>query len=303
MSIPNFPTISPDITREKALNMILASIALEEVGLSHIINAEGEKIQYVVNELQQKTGCCASVEDILSVNKSVESLINALMQMQIFLKNKMDNVLDIMSAGIGPTGPTGPTGCQGPPGPMGPMGPTGKQGPRGQRGEKGDPGPMGPEGPRGIPGPPCKAFACITSFREACTESLWNCMTLFKWKVNFSSDSCHCPAFSCDSSYIPLKTGTCYLISLTLNILNQNNPQKRNLDISINLSNNSQTTEIFRIFRPFNACANTPVTLSTGNLFIHTSDCNEDSCLSVCLISPYSVTAGQAELSVIEFPC
>lgn len=303
MSIPNFPTISPDITREKALNMILASIALEEVGLSHIINAEGEKIQYVINELQHKTGNCASVEDILSVNKSVESLINALMQMQIFLKNKMDNVLEVMSAGIGPTGPTGPTGCQGPAGPMGPAGPTGKQGPRGQRGEKGDTGPMGPEGPRGIPGPPCKAFACITSFRETCPESLWNCMTLFKWRVNFSSDSCLCPAFSCDTYYIPLKTGTCYLITLTLNILSQNNPQKRNLDISINLSDNSQTTEVFRIYRPFTSCANAPVTVSAGSLFIHTPDCSEDSRLSVCLISPASVTAGQAELSVIEFPC
>ncbi|SHO50202.1 hypothetical protein [Anaerocolumna xylanovorans] len=300
MSIPNFPDISPDITREKALNMILASIALEEVGLSHIINAEGEKIQYVINELEKKTGSCASVEDILSVNKSVESLIDTLMQMQVFLKNKMESVLDVMTSEIGPTGPTGPTGCPGPIGPIGPIGPTGKQGPRGQRGEKGDTGPIGPVGP---PGPACQSFACISSFKEACIDSTWNCMTLFKWRVNFSSDNCFCPTLSPDCSYILLKGGAYYLITLTLNITGQNNQQKKNLDISINLCENSQTTEVFRIYRPFTACASTPVTVSAGNFLIHTLDFSEESSLSVCLISPYSVTTGQAELTVIEFPC
>ncbi len=42
MSMPELPQ-APDFTQEQALNMILSSIALEEVALSHIINAEGEK--------------------------------------------------------------------------------------------------------------------------------------------------------------------------------------------------------------------------------------------------------------------
>lgn len=100
MSMPNFPTISPEITREKALNMILASIAMEELGLSHIINAEGEKIQYV---LKQAAGT-ECIEDILAVNKSVESLMNILMQNQVFLKNKMESVLNVMEEDKGPTG-------------------------------------------------------------------------------------------------------------------------------------------------------------------------------------------------------
>ena len=35
------------MTREEALTMIIASIAMEELALSHILNAEGEKLQYM----------------------------------------------------------------------------------------------------------------------------------------------------------------------------------------------------------------------------------------------------------------
>ena len=41
MSMPSFPNIDPPIQREDAVNQILSSIAMEELGLSHILNAEG----------------------------------------------------------------------------------------------------------------------------------------------------------------------------------------------------------------------------------------------------------------------
>lgn len=296
MSLPNFPVISPDITREKALNMLLASIALEEVGLSHIINAEGEKIQYVLKELQENTGSCATTEDVLAVNKSVESLITTLMQMQIFLKNKMDHVLDVMSADIGPTGPTGPAGHTGCIGPEGPRGAIGSKGPKGC---KGDPGPAGMQGPQGPPGPACKAFSCVASFNESCRDYTWNVSSPFLWSVNGCPSPCQ-PCLTPDGSFILLRPGACYILSLSLNIHGQNNPLKKNLEIAINTTDTQQVKEIYRILKPFNSCGNTPITISAGNFLINTTGCEQETALSVNLLSPTQLITGQAELCIIE---
>ncbi|SDC78460.1 hypothetical protein SAMN05421737_1193, partial [Shouchella lonarensis] len=50
MSQPSMPNFTPTITltRSDVINLLLASIAMEEMGLAHIINAEGEKIQYAL---------------------------------------------------------------------------------------------------------------------------------------------------------------------------------------------------------------------------------------------------------------
>ena len=45
MSLPTFPTVDPPIDRENAVTQILSSIAMEELGLSPRLNAEGEKLQ------------------------------------------------------------------------------------------------------------------------------------------------------------------------------------------------------------------------------------------------------------------
>ena len=49
MSLPSFPVVNPPIEREDAVNQILSSIAMEELGLSHILNAEGETAIYSGN--------------------------------------------------------------------------------------------------------------------------------------------------------------------------------------------------------------------------------------------------------------
>ena len=56
MSLPSFPVVNPPIELEDAVNQILSSIAMEELGLSHILNAEGEKLQYILGTLPYKCG-------------------------------------------------------------------------------------------------------------------------------------------------------------------------------------------------------------------------------------------------------
>ena len=152
MSLPSFPNVDPPIQREDAVNQILSSIAMEELGLSHILNAEGEKMQYILGTLPGLSGPAATVEDVLNANESVRGLLETAVQNQIFLKGKMQGALDA-SPMQGPTGPTGPTGPQGPAGPAGAPGAAGATGPT---------GPAGPTGPTGPNVTATNAYAAST---------------------------------------------------------------------------------------------------------------------------------------------
>ena len=88
MSLPSFPNVDPPIQREDAVNQILSSIAMEELGLSHILNAEGEKMQYILGTLPGLSGPAATVEDVLNANESVRGLLETAVQNQIFLKGR-----------------------------------------------------------------------------------------------------------------------------------------------------------------------------------------------------------------------
>jgi len=81
MSLPEFPKLD-DLTFEQSINSILTSIAMEEAALSHILNAEGEKIQYVLAN-------CADVDDVIKTNESVKSLVDSISDLQLTLKSKM----------------------------------------------------------------------------------------------------------------------------------------------------------------------------------------------------------------------
>jgi hypothetical protein len=93
MSMPSIPNITPiiDIDREDAFNLLLASIALEEMGLAHIINAEGEKIQYVLNSELHKS---ASIAEVKEINMGVERIIRETMKLQMLLQEKLESVMN-----------------------------------------------------------------------------------------------------------------------------------------------------------------------------------------------------------------
>ena len=86
MSLPTFPPIEPPLSREGSINEIISSIAAEELSLSHILNAEGEKLQKII------AMCNVSPHMILEANRCVKSLINSVTRLEVILQSKLDTV-------------------------------------------------------------------------------------------------------------------------------------------------------------------------------------------------------------------
>ncbi|MTI81694.1 MAG: hypothetical protein FH758_12605 [Firmicutes bacterium] len=86
----------PDVNQEQSLTDLLESIALEEGALAAMINAEAEKVQAVAvrmkldNHLQRKI----DFAEIIEFQKTVASIIKTMINMQMLLQFKMENVLD-----------------------------------------------------------------------------------------------------------------------------------------------------------------------------------------------------------------
>lgn len=158
MSLPQFPSISPPLTRGDVVNWLVSSVALEELGLSHIINAEGEKLQFILGTIPGLTGGNATVNDVLDANDSVCNMLHSAMQSQMLLTSKMTEAVNspVIRGATGPTGPTGPagsaTGATGATGAIGPTGATGAAGPTGAVGSAGVTGAVGTVGTVGSSG-------------------------------------------------------------------------------------------------------------------------------------------------------
>ena len=170
MSMPTFPQIDPPLTREGSLNEIIASIAAEELSLSHILNAEGEKLQYILGTLPG-LGEAATLTEVMQINQSVQDTMSDIMEQQMLLSGKLSAAMTapVLPGPAGPagatgaagpaegaagvTGTTGPTGAEGPVGAVGATGPTGATGPAGAAGATGPTGADGAAGPTGTTGP------------------------------------------------------------------------------------------------------------------------------------------------------
>ena len=147
MSMPTFPQNDPPLTREGSLNEVISSIAAEELSLSHLLNVEGENLQYVLGTLPGLDGA-ASLDEVMQVNKSVKDTLSGIMEQQMALTSKLGAVLKAPTL----PGPEGPMGAEGPAeGEAGPDGPDGAE------------GPAGPTGPTGAPGPNPMAIAAYAA--------------------------------------------------------------------------------------------------------------------------------------------
>ena len=209
MSMPTFPKNDPPLTREGSLNEIISSIAAEELSLSHLLNVEGEKLQYVLGTMPGLDEA-ASLDEVMQVNKSVKDTLSGIMEQQMALTSKLGAVLKAPTL----PGPEGPMGVEGPEGPEGPA--EGEAGPNGPDGPDGAEGPAGPTGPTGAPGPNPTAIAAYAANTRGNSIGLGD-----DDFIGFSDVSVVCPElFLGDSSsmlggksvFCPQKAGT-YQIS------------------------------------------------------------------------------------------
>ncbi|MDF2946632.1 MAG: hypothetical protein K0S51_1311 [Bacillales bacterium] len=94
MGMPNIPDMRPkiDLCKCDAINALLHSIALEEIALSHILNAEGEKLQKAVSLSKH-------LDELLCVNQSAIKLLKTVLSTELVLLMKLDNVHDMKGNG------------------------------------------------------------------------------------------------------------------------------------------------------------------------------------------------------------
>lgn len=81
----SMPVITPGtVTRPQAISDIIESVALEQTALSHILNAEGEKIQKFL------TLPAVTADQLLAVNASVDGMVKSIFRLETILHMKLE---------------------------------------------------------------------------------------------------------------------------------------------------------------------------------------------------------------------
>lgn len=84
MSMPVIAMHENPIPMCQAVTDLVESIALEETAMSHILNAEGEKIQAALAME------CTDICQLLEVNDSVANMVHAIANLELVLKDKLE---------------------------------------------------------------------------------------------------------------------------------------------------------------------------------------------------------------------
>lgn len=92
--MPNIPEdicTNININRKELVDLFLISIALEELSLSHILNAEGELMQLLIKDLQ----CQKHIrhEELIKMNRSVSDTLRIVLEKEKTLKDKLIEII------------------------------------------------------------------------------------------------------------------------------------------------------------------------------------------------------------------
>jgi hypothetical protein len=94
MSMPEIPEEKHRPSRREVIIDLLESIALEEMALAHLLNAEAEKMQAFVGEhIQFPTH--PNTCDIIRFNQSATQFVRTIVMKEWLLLNKLESVLEV----------------------------------------------------------------------------------------------------------------------------------------------------------------------------------------------------------------
>lgn len=100
--MPAFVEDVPFISRYNAVSQLIASIALDEISLSHILNAEGEKIQLALGTLIEQEGQNLNgvsggltVQNLIDLDESVANTLQGAAAMETAMVNKLRLALTV----------------------------------------------------------------------------------------------------------------------------------------------------------------------------------------------------------------
>ncbi|QVK20443.1 hypothetical protein KHQ82_08940 [Mycoplasmatota bacterium] len=86
----------PHVSSE-VINLLLESIAKEELALANILYGEGEKIEAVIEQYNyHRDGKHVSLEKLLETNESVRKTIIATIKKEMLLEFKLENVIELI---------------------------------------------------------------------------------------------------------------------------------------------------------------------------------------------------------------
>ena len=275
MSMPSFPPNGANMTREEALTMIIASIAMEELALSHILNAEGEKLQYILGTLPG-TEPCACPHEVLSINKSVTALLEAVTQNQMLLKNKLERALEACPHPCPPP-------CKPEPGPH----PA--------------PPPCKPEpGPHPCP-PPCNPEACFKSALQLegqRRDLLWKQGYCLPWRPLMRRGA-ELRWNEQNPGHIFLNPGKAYVVQYTLNISTAYLAEEAGT-IILKQAPCGAFMEILPLYFKTECRENWPQTLHYAAMLYPCMGRSSEAELCLVLKSPNSLYVEQAIMNIIE---
>lgn len=94
MSMPQIPEEKHRPSLQETVIDLLESIALEEIAIAHLLNAEAEKTQALVSKLFHDDSP-SLVNDLVKCNKATCKIVDTVIIKEWLLLKKMETVLEI----------------------------------------------------------------------------------------------------------------------------------------------------------------------------------------------------------------